>query len=302
MSCNVTPTSVTPAANGEAITTMTVSVPSWVTPGSYFIGLDCQSSTINKYKNVNLDVFFGQGPSFSVNPSYGEAGDTITLNGRNYTTSVGEVVTIREVTSGQTVGTSPVQIMVSQDGSWTGTATIPTILNPGTYRFEAKVNATGERAPEVDFQLVSSGDAFTVGVSPRASFVQTAADGNSNTVNINIDSLGASVTANVYVEFQGLWWLSYRLGSLANNVPASGNNAVSVPAGGSNSVSLTLTADLTAPSGSYFVGIRVEDANDPNVYKLTDVELIVTPPSGYNASITLSPSTGSARRLQDKGY
>ncbi|MBC8470855.1 MAG: carboxypeptidase regulatory-like domain-containing protein, partial [Planctomycetes bacterium] len=293
VSCSFSPTSVTPAANGEASTTMTVTLDSWVTPGSYNIGLDCQSASINKYESVTLDVYSSMGPSVSLSQYYGSVGDVITINGYSFSSSVGQMVTLRETYSGQSLSTVPTQIMVSADGSWTGTFSIPSFFSPGGYRLEAKVDSTGESAPNVDFQLVGSGETFTVN-TPNMVNVKTASGENSADVSINIDSLGAALTANVFVEKGGLWWLDYQFSGLAANQNASGADAVSVSAGGSNQINLTLTADLAAPTGSYWVDIRVESGE---VSKYESIELVVTPSSGYNASISLSPATGSAGDL-----
>ncbi|MFC2019425.1 IPT/TIG domain-containing protein, partial [Chloroflexota bacterium] len=287
------PTSVTPSPNGQATTTMTVTLADWVPPDMYHVGVHCQSQDpqIEKFRDLNLDVAppADWGPSISLSQSYGKPGDVVTITGSNFTQStLGSEVTIREMHSNSTISTQPATVTIVTGGTFSAQITVPDVPG-GQYRLEAKVAASGEFA-EKDFEIVATGATYTISASPMSTNVVTESGSNSSTVSLNLFSVGgSSPMVGLSIE-NPPWWLTYKFGSLADNTPATGDDAIDVPAGGSTSIDLALTVALTAPTGNYL--IPVKSAASTPIY--VEIELIVMPPSDYGmASVTLSPEIGA---------
>ncbi|MFH1775448.1 MAG: carboxypeptidase regulatory-like domain-containing protein, partial [Chloroflexota bacterium] len=287
------PTSVTPSPNGQATTTMTVAVADWVPPDMYHIGVRCQSQDppIEKFRDLNLDVAppAGWGPSISLSKSYGKPGDVVTITGSNFTQSTpGSVVTIREMSMGFTISTQPATVTIVTGGTFSAQITVPNVP-AGHYWLEAKVAASGEFAKK-EVEIVGTDVTYNISASPMSTNVVTESGSNSSTVSLNLFSVGgSSPTVGLSIE-NPPWWLTYKFGSLADNTPAAGDDAIDVPAGGSTSVDLALTAALTAPTGNYLIPVKSQASTAIYV----EIELIVMPPSGYGmASVTLSPGIGA---------
>ncbi len=286
---------VTPSAGGTASSVLTITAADWISPDMYQLNVDatCAEPAINKVTNINLDVQPSAewGPSISLSQSYAQEGDTITVSGANFPPSCnGENVTITEAFSGTILQTTPSTISVS-NGGFTGTFTIPSGIPSGNYRIRAEVLSTSE-FDERDFQILGTGETFNLDVSPWSTEVVTEQGSNSSSVSINIFSMGGS-SPSVNLALEGVPpWLTYRFGSLANNTPATGDDAVTVPAGGSASRNLNLTANLTAPTGTYYITVKgwVNGGDEQRA----DVELTVQPPAGFGMTqLTLSPSYGA---------
>ncbi|MFC1928039.1 hypothetical protein ACFLXK_00365 [Chloroflexota bacterium] len=291
VNCSFNPSTVTPMPNGEIQDTMTLTLAEWVNHGMYYVGVNCDSSSIHQFRDLTLDIYSSDwGPSISLSENHGQAGDLITITGSNFMASKGEILTIREMFSGEAVNTQPAVITITQEGTFSAQIIVPDIP-AGYYRLEAKVDITEERASEKDFQVLESGATFSVSVSPWSANVITESGNNTDTVNINLFSMGTSVTVNLYLE-SFVDWLTYNFGTLADNIPASGADAITVPAGGSNSIPLNLTVSMSAPAGNYNITIKAEDTSSL-VSEFIDIELIVMPPSEYGmAGISLDPDTG----------
>ncbi|MFC2072951.1 cohesin domain-containing protein, partial [Chloroflexota bacterium] len=234
------PASVTPPANGQVSATMTITVEEWIAPDMYCIGVesDSQDPPIHKFRDLMLDIIPpGEwGPSISLSQSYGLPGDIINITGSNFMSPTNSIVTIREIYSGTIVDTQPTIIYLAEGGTFSAQLTVPD-APPGNYQLEARVEATSEFA-EKDFQIMGAGSTFSVSVSPWSTSIVTEPGKNSSTVSISLFSIGgSSSTVNLYLE--GIPpWLTYRFGSLSENTPATGGDAITIPAGGSTSVSL----------------------------------------------------------------
>jgi uncharacterized membrane protein len=289
---------VTPGSGETASAVITFTVADWASPNMYQINVEgaCADPAINKLTSVNLDIQSAAawGPGISLSKSYAQVGDTITVTGANFPPSCnGENVTIKEAYSDTILMTNPASIAVS-NGGFTGTFTIPSGIPSGNYRIKAIVVSQDVFA-ERDFQILGTGETFTLGVTPQSVTVTTEAEANSTSTSVNIVSVGGN-TPSVNLAIEGApGWLTYRFGSLADNTPASGDNAVSVPAGGSSSRNLALTASLTAPTGTYSMTVRawVTGGSEQRV----PLELIVQPPAGFNMTqLNLSPTYGESGR------
>ena len=287
---------VTPAAGDTASTTLTVTAAEYASPSMYQLNIEaaCASPQINKFTNINLDIQpqAGWGPGISLSQSYAQAGDTITVSGSNFPPEAqGQTVTIKEAISNTTLQTTPATITIN-NGGFTGTFTIPAAIPSGSYRIKASV-PEGSFA-ERDFQILGTGETFSLSISPPSASVTTEQGNNNTSVSVNLFSLGSSATVNLALE--GVpGWLSYQLGALAANTPASDGNAISVPAGGSTTVNLQLTASLTAPTGSYPVTVKAWVTASPE--QRQSLQLMVQPPAGFGmAEFTLSPTFGESGR------
>ncbi|MFC2004666.1 hypothetical protein ACFLUY_00400, partial [Chloroflexota bacterium] len=294
VTCTFAQSSVTPPSNGQVSVTMTVTVEDWAIPDMYYVGVEfvSQDPPIQHFRDLMLDINPpGEwGPSMSLSQSYGVPGNLITITGSNFMGSIGEIVTIREIFSGTVVDTEPPVIYVSEDGTFNAQFTVPEVP-PGNYRLEARVNVTNEFS-EKDFQIMGADASFSVSVSPWSTNVVTEPGKNSSTVSVSLFSIGgSSPTVNLYLEGTPPW-LTYKFGSLAENTPATGSDAITIPAGGSKSVILSLTASLTAPADNYWFNIKVEDASTFE-HQFVGIEYIVMPPGDSGmAGVSLNPETG----------
>ncbi|HJX13165.1 MAG TPA: carboxypeptidase regulatory-like domain-containing protein, partial [Dehalococcoidales bacterium] len=291
---NLSAASVTPGAGQTVSATLSITVADWASPDMFHINIEGSSAdpAINRMTDVTLDIPppAAWGPGLSLSQSYGQVGDTITLTGSNFPPATqGQTVTIKEVFTDATLPTSPQTITVNA-GGFTGTVAIPQGIPSGNYRLRAVVPSTSDFA-ERDFQILGTGETYSLGVSPQSTTVTTEQGANSATVSVNIYSVGGSSPAiNLAIEGAPSW-LTYQFGSLPVNTPASGNNSVTVPAGGSASRNLSLTASLTAPSGNY--AITVKGWVTGGAEQRVSLELTVQPPAGFGmAQITLSPNFG----------
>jgi uncharacterized membrane protein/phage protein U len=290
--------SLTPASGDTLSAVLTITVADWASPSMYQLNIEgaCASPQINKFTNINLDIQpqADWGPGISLSQSYGRAGDTITVSGANFPpATAGQTVTIKEVFSNTTFTTSPAVITVN-NGSFTGTFTIPSGIPSGNYRIRAIVPSTGDFA-ERDFQILGTSETFSLSVSPPLISVTTEQGHDTTIVSVNIFSVGGSPAA-VNLALEGVPnWLTYRFGALANNTPATDASAISVPAGGSTSVNLQLTASLTAPTGSYPVTVKGWITSGPE--QRVSLQFMVQPPAGFGmAEFTLSPTFGESNR------
>ncbi|MCK4274652.1 MAG: IPT/TIG domain-containing protein, partial [Dehalococcoidales bacterium] len=290
--------SVTPASGETASAILTITVAEWAASEMYQMNVDgsCADPYINKVTNINLDIqpLAEHGPGISLSQSYAQAGDTITITGANFpTTCEGENVTIMEVLTNVDLQTTPAAIAIS-NGSFTGTFTIPSGIFSGNYRIKAIVASTGDFA-ERDFQIMGTGETFSLGVSPESTTVATEEGYNSSSVSVNIYSMGGSSTVNLALEGAPNW-LTYQFGSLADNTAATGDNAISVPAGGSASRNLNLTASMTAPPGNYSITVKAWITGGAE--QRVSLDLTVQPPSGFNMTqFTLSPTFGQVDQV-----
>jgi uncharacterized membrane protein len=291
--------SVTPASGETASAVLTITVAEWASPNMYQINIDgsCADPPINKVTNISLDIqpLSAWGPGISLSQSYAMAGDTITVSGVNYPPECdGQNVAIKEVSTNTTLQTNPSTITVT-GGSFTGTFTIPDGIPSGNYRIRATVINTGDFA-ERDFQILGTGETFSLNLSPQTTSLTTEETFNSTSVTVNIFSMGGS-NPTVNLALEGVPnWLTYRFGSLPDNTAASGANAISIPAGGSASRTLNLTASLTAPTGTYSITVKgwVEGSPEQRI----SLELTVQPPAGFGmAQFTMSPSFGQADQV-----
>ncbi len=291
-------TSVTPASGDTASVILTINVAEWASPDVYQLNIDgsCTDPSINKVTGINLDIQppAEWGPGISLSQSYAQAGDTITVTGSNFPPACnGANVTIMEAFSSNILQTSAT-ITVS-NGSFTGTFTVPSGIPSGNYRIKAIVESCGEFA-ERDFQILSSGETFSLGVSQESTTVTTEAEQNSSSVTVNINSIGgSSPTVNLALEGAPNW-LTYRIGSLPVNTAASGGDAISVPAGGSASRNLLLTASMTAPPGNYSITVRAWITDGAEQW--VSLELVVQPSADFGMSqFNLSPTFGQVNQL-----
>ncbi len=291
--------SVTPDAGETASVVLTITVAEWASPNMYQLNIEgsCATPAINKSTNINLDIqpLATWGPGISLSQSYAQTGDTITVSGANYPPACdGQTVTIKEAYSNTTLQTNPASITVN-NGSFTGTFTVPAEIPSGNYRIKAIVEITNDFA-ERDFQIMGSGETFSLSLSPQSTSLTIEETFNSTSVSVNIFSMGGSSSA-VNLALEGVPnWLTYQFGSLPPNTAASGANATSVPAGGSASKNLNLTASLTAPPGNYWITVRgwVEGEAEQRV----SLELNVQPPAGFGmAQFTLSPAFGQVNQI-----
>jgi hypothetical protein len=294
VTCTLSTGNVTPSTGQAASATLTITVADWASPNMYQInvGGSCADPPLNKFTNISLDIQppAQWGPGLSLSQSYASAGDTITVSGANYPAPCNsQNVTITEATTNTTLQTNPATITVS-NGSFTGTFTIPAGIPSGNYRIKAIVATTGDFA-EREFQILGTGATFTLDVSPSSTTVTTEPGSNSSTVTVNLFSIGGnSPTVNLALE-GAPWWLTYQFGSLPVNTPATDANAVSVPAGGSSSRNLSLTANLTAPTGSYPITVKGWVTGSPDIR--VSLQLSVQPPAGFGmAQFNLSPAFG----------
>ncbi len=299
VTCTLSTGNVTPSATQAASATLTITVAAWASPNMYQINVGgaCADPPLNKFTNISLDIQppAQWGPGLSLSQSYASAGNTITVSGANYPSPCnGKIVTIIEATTNTTLQTNPATITVS-NGSFTGTFTTPAGIPSGNYRIKAIVATTGDFA-EREFQILGTGETFTLGVSPSSATVTTEQGSNSATVTVNLFSIGGnSPTVNLALEGAPPW-LTYQFGSLSVNTPATGVNAVSVPAGGSSSRDLSLTASLTAPTGSYSITVKGWITGSPD--KRIALQLSVQPPAGFGmAQFNLSPTFGGNGQL-----
>jgi len=292
-------TSVTPASEDTASVVLTINVAEWASPNVYQLNIDgsCTDPSINKVTNINLDIQppAEWGPGISLSQSYAQAGDTITVSGSNFPPSCnGANVTIMEAFSGNTLQTIPATIAVS-NGSFTGTFSVPSQIPSGNYRIKAIVQSTGDFA-ERDFQILGTGETFSLGVSPQSTTVATEEGQNSSSVSVNIYSMGGS-NSTVNLALEGVPnWLTYQFGNLPVNTAAAGANAISVPAGGSASRNLNLTASMSAPPGNYSITVKawVTEGAEQRV----SLELTVQPPAGFGMTeFNLSPTFGQVNQL-----
>ncbi len=291
--------SVTPANGETASAILSIIVAEWATPEMYQLNVDgsCTDPAIDKTTNINLDIQppAEWGPGISLSQSYAQVGDSITISGSNFPPSCeGEAVTVMEAFTDVILATNPASITIN-NGSFTGTFTIPSGIPSGSYRIKAIVNSTGDFS-ERDFQIMGTGETFSLGVSPESTTVTTEEGQNSSSISVNIYSMGGnSPTVNLALEGVPNW-LTYQFGNLAVNTPASGGNAISIPAGGSISRTLALTASMTAPPGNYSITVRawITDGAEQR----SSVELVVQPPEGFGMTeFTLSPSFGQVNQL-----
>jgi len=297
--CVFTPSSITPPANETVSVSLTITVHDWVTPDMYHIEAEgqCAEPNITKWTTINLNVSaLGEwGPGISLSQSYAQAGDTITVSGSNFPPECnGANITILEAYSGTTLQTIPANITVN-GGVFSGTLIVPAEIPSGNYRIKAIVLNTGDFA-EREFQIMGTGETFTLGISPESAAVATEEGGNSSSVSVNIYSIGGnSPTVNLALEGEPNW-LTYQFGSLPVNTAASGVNAISVPAGGSASRNLNLTANMTAPTGTYYITVRgwITDGAEQSV----SLELVVQPAADFGmAQFNLSPTFGQVNQI-----
>jgi uncharacterized membrane protein len=298
ITCNLSTSSVTPPIGDTASTTLTITVAEWASPNMFHINVEgnCADPAINKMTDINLDIPppADWGPGISLSQSYAQAGDTITVTGSNFPPACqGENVTIKEAISNTTLQTTPATITVN-NGSFTGTFTIPSGIPSGNYRIKAIVAATQDFA-ERDFQIMGTDDTYTLSISPQSITVATEAGGNSASTSVNLASIGGN-SPSVNLDVIGApSWLDYRFGSLPVNTAATGDNSIPVPAGGSTSRNLTLTVSMTAPSGTYSITIEGWENGQPS--QAISLELTVQPPAGFGmAQLTLSPTFGENGR------
>jgi len=294
VTCSLSTSSVTPAAGGTTSATLTITVADWASPNMFHINVGGASAdpAITKMTDINLDIPASSdwGPSIALSQTYGRSGDDIPISGSNFPPATdNQTVIIREVVTNTQLQTTPATITIS-NGSFTGTFKTPS-LPSGSYQIEARVSTTSDFA-ERDFQILGTGDTFTLGVSPMSSTVTT---GNLTSVSVNIFSVGSN-SPDVNLALEGASsWLTYQFDSLPANTAASGSDNVSVPAGGTVSRNLTLTASMTAPTGTYYITVRgwVTDGPEQRV----PMELTVQPPDTFGMTqLTLSPNVGSNGR------
>jgi uncharacterized membrane protein len=287
---------VTPASGETASAILTIAVAEWASPGMYQLNVEgaCASPLINKMTNINLDIQSpaAWGPGISLSQSYAMVGETITVSGANFPSQCnGQTVTIKEANSNTILATNPATITVS-NGSFTGTFIVPSGIPSGNYRIKAIVESTGDFA-ERDFQILGAGETFSMDASPPSTTLTTEEGGNSSMVSINIFSMGGN-NPTVNLALEGVpGWLTYQIGSLPANTPASGDNAISVPAGGSTSRNLSLTASLTASTGTYMITIKgwVTGGSEHRI----PLQITVQPAAGFGmAQLTLNPTFGQA--------
>ena len=182
--CNLTTSSLTPNPGDTASAILTITVEEWASPDMYHINVEgtCTDPAIMKMTDINLDIQppAEWGPGISLSQSYAQAGDSITVTGANFPPACqGETVTIKEVFSDTVLDTTPATIIVD-NGGFTGTFTIPSGIPYGNYRIEARVLSTGDFA-ERDFQILGTGETFTLGVSPQSVTVTTELGSHYNT-------------------------------------------------------------------------------------------------------------------------
>jgi len=299
VTCSLSTSSVTPTAGETTSATLTITVAGWASPNMFHINIEgaCADPSITKMTDINLDIPSSAewGCSIYLSKSYGQASDAITVTGSNFPPACdGQAVAIKEAVSNMTLQTTPATITVN-NGSFTGTFTVPPGVPSGNYRIKAIVASTGD-FDERDFQILGTGETFTLEASPQSITVATEQDGNSASTSVNIFSVGGN-NPSVNLAIEGApSWLTYQFGSLPANTPAVSDNTVSVPAGGSASRNLLLTASMTAPTGTYSITVKgwVSGGTEQRV----SLELTVQPPDTFGMTqFTLSPNVGSNGRI-----
>ncbi|MBI2861178.1 MAG: carboxypeptidase regulatory-like domain-containing protein, partial [Chloroflexi bacterium] len=273
-------------ADGQVSVTLRVTVPDWAMPDFYYINIDVTSQNPPRYSSSALMVDVmpptGWGPSISMTLNFGRPGDLITVNGNNFFGSEGYVLNL--TLGGNAVITQPSTIIVSPQGTFSGQFTVPNIPG-GRYSLEASVWDTYQYA-YADFNVMGGDQKFNMSVNPKWTSVVAEAGQNDTTVMVNLSSVdGTSVSVNVTVE--GPPWLTYKLGSLANNTPAT----VNISAAAASQVSLKLTAGLNTPPGMYSIFVKAREAGKPAVVEVVDLQVMA--PEGYGmATLSLVPNMG----------
>jgi len=170
VTCSLSAGSATPTAGETTSATLTITVADWASPNMFHINVEgaCADPSITKMTDITLDIASSWGSSIALSQAYGSAGDSITISGSNFPAETqGQTVIIREVVTNTQLQTTPATITVN-GGSFTGTFITPD-LPSGSYQIEARVST--EDFAERNFQIMGTGDTFSLGVSPQSTTV-----------------------------------------------------------------------------------------------------------------------------------
>ncbi|MBI2868412.1 MAG: hypothetical protein HYX96_01115, partial [Chloroflexi bacterium] len=296
VSASLSAGSVTPSGGQAGSAVLSISVAEWVNPTMYHVIVEGDSADppLAKVVDISVDVPPASqwGPSVSLSQSYGRAGDIINITGANFPPHTGGLpVTVTEAFSGGPIQTSPATVYIVI-GSFAGTVTVPSGVPSGNYRLRF---SAADVMVERDFQILGEGSNFSLGLSPDAATVATEAGGNTASVSVNLFSIGGSgATVNLAIEGAPNW-LEYRFGALPVNTPATGAGAVTVPPSGSAFRNLSLTASLTAPTGTYFMTGKAWETGGAE--QRVALKLTVQPPASFGmAQVNLNPAIAETGR------
>ncbi len=157
------PTNVSPPKNGNAASTLNMTVAGNTAPGTYSIGITATNDTTGPIRTATVDVQV-VAPSFTLSAStssisivQGNSGTTIititSTNGFSGSVSLRDRVS----PSGPTLSQSPSSVSVTPSASQTSTLTVTTTStsSTGNYTITITGNATGPNGPITDSLTIS---------------------------------------------------------------------------------------------------------------------------------------------------
>ena len=264
-------------APGAGSSTMTITVASNTTPGTYPITVTGNGGGIQQNTTVTLTVTAA--PSFTISASpaslsiqQGNQGNSTITTAISGGFNADIALSASGLPSGVTVSFNPQTIPAPGAGSSTMTITVASNTTPGTYPITVTGNGGGIQQNTTVTVTVTAAPSFTISASPASLSIQQGNQGNSTITT----AISGGFNADIALSASGL----------PSGVTVS-FNPQTIPAPGAGSSTMTITVASNTTPGTYPITVT---GNGGGIQQNTTVTLTVTA-GGPNYTLTAAPAS-----------